>query len=81
MISGANSALAVWVNGEKVTDYETGGTAYPDMNRAYVRLKKGDNLILTRTRSGNGWEFYLRLADYFGHPLENVKVRMQEQVG
>jgi len=78
LVTGTNAALAVWINGEKVTDYETNGSAYPDMNHAYVRLQKGENLFLTRTRSGRGWEFYLRLADYYGHPLENVRAVMPQ---
>ena len=77
--TGANAALAVWVNGEMVTEYETNGTAYPDMNRAYVKLKKGPNVILTRTRKGNGWEFYLRLADRYGQPLDNITVDLPQR--
>ena len=77
--TGANAALVVWINGEKVTEYETNGTAYPDMNRAYAKLKKGANVILTRTRKGNGWEFYLRLADIYGQPLDNLTVDVPQR--
>ncbi len=76
LYTGCNERLAIWVNGALVLrqpDYR--GDA-PDQDRVQVQLKKGANPVLCKLCHGHeGWNFYLRLGDEFGLPVEGLTFR------
>ncbi len=69
--TGCNERLAMWVNGILVLRQSGYRGDAPDQDRVRVRLKPGANPVLCKLAHGyEGWNFYFRLGDDYGLPLD-----------
>ncbi|WP_337177631.1 PVC-type heme-binding CxxCH protein [Paludisphaera sp.] len=65
---GSDDTLTVWVNGERVFDFQGGRSFDPESDRVDVKLRKGANRIVIRCGNNGGpWDFSVAAsgpADY-----------------
>ena len=68
---GSDDGVVVWVNREKVHDFEGGRPASPGQDTAKARLKKGWNEVLAKVDNiGGDWALYLEFRTAGGEPLK-----------
>ena len=71
---GSDDTITVWLNGEKVLSREVYRGAALDQDQTPIHLKKGTNRVLVKCcQTYGGWEFYLRLGDAYGLPLQDAQ--------
>jgi hypothetical protein len=82
LLIGSNDGCVVWVNGEKVFEYEGGRGLRVDDDELVIDLKLGLNLILMQVANlGGGWEFCARLTDAKGAAFNVAEQRYINDVG
>ncbi|MBY0397674.1 MAG: c-type cytochrome, partial [Thermoleophilia bacterium] len=62
-VAGSDDTLTVWVNGEKVFDFQDRRGFDPEANRFDVPLNSGTNRVLIKCgNNGGGWQFAVAVA-------------------
>ncbi len=68
MVVGSDDTLTVWLNGEKVYDFQDRRSFDPETARFPVNVQKGKNLLLVKCgNNGGGWQYSVAVtsqADY-----------------
>ncbi len=72
---------SIWLNGkEAFRHYRTSGTMI-DRYTIPTQFKKGENTILLKiNNSTQDWDFYLRLTDADGHPIQGLTYKTAEEL-
>ncbi len=71
----------VWLNGKEVfRHYRTSGVRI-DRYTIPVTLKQGENTILLKiSNASQSWDFYLRLTDEDGNPIQGLTYQTQDEL-
>jgi hypothetical protein len=80
---GSREGGSLWVNGEKVWDYQPQRSLLPDNDMIPVNLKKGTNTLLFKIeRRKTNWQFFARMLPFSAEKLttggELFRVKLDE---